>query len=155
MKKVDKILGYFLAAIVAMMVIGCTWQVITRFVLRSPSKYTEEFLRYALIWLTMLGSPFAYSKNRHLAITFLTDRFNAKSQKYVAIFVDVLVLLMSLFIFVIGGIMVTMNSAGQTSAALGMPMQFYYICMPIGGVLCCIYSVQKLIEQFRGLKEEQ
>ena len=59
MKALNKILENILAVLVAVMVLGCIWQVVTRFILNNPSKYTEEFLRYALIWLTMLGVPYA------------------------------------------------------------------------------------------------
>lgn len=54
MKALNKILSFVLAFLVAAMVVICCWQVITRFVLGNPSKYTEEILRFALIWLTML-----------------------------------------------------------------------------------------------------
>lgn len=44
------------------MVVGCFWQIFTRFVLNNASSWTEELLRYALTWLTMLGVPYAYRK---------------------------------------------------------------------------------------------
>ncbi len=57
MKILNRFLETVLAILVALMVVGCFWQVITRFLLHNPSKYTEELLRYMLIWLTMLGCP--------------------------------------------------------------------------------------------------
>ena len=55
MKYLNKVVEIILEVLVAGMVLGCCWQVITRFVLHNPSKYTEELLRYMLIWLTMMG----------------------------------------------------------------------------------------------------
>ena len=55
MKILNRFLETVLALLVALMAAGCLWQVITRFLLHNPSKYTEELLRYMLIWLTMLG----------------------------------------------------------------------------------------------------
>lgn len=55
MKILNRFLETVLSILVALMVVGCFWQVITRFLLHNPSKYTEELLRYMLIWLTMLG----------------------------------------------------------------------------------------------------
>ena len=72
MKVLDKILEKILGLMVAAMVLGCFWQVFTRFVMNNPSKYTEEFLRYMLIWTTMIGVPYAYGKNRHLSINLMT-----------------------------------------------------------------------------------
>ena len=39
MKTLNKILGYLIAFLVGLMVLGCCWQVITRFLLNNPSKY--------------------------------------------------------------------------------------------------------------------
>ena len=50
MKYLNKVVEIILEVLVAGMVLGCCWQVITRFVLHNPSKYTEELLRYMLIW---------------------------------------------------------------------------------------------------------
>ena len=63
MKIINKILGTVISVLVAVMVLACCWQVITRFLLNDPSQWTEEFLRYALIWMTMLGAPYAYGKD--------------------------------------------------------------------------------------------
>ena len=55
MKIINKILGTVISVLVAVMVLACCWQVITRFLLNDPSQWTEEFLRYALIWMTTVS----------------------------------------------------------------------------------------------------
>ena len=69
MKILNRFLETVLAFLAALMVAGCFWQVITRFLLHNPSKYTEELLRYMLIWLTMLGVPYAYGKKATCPLT--------------------------------------------------------------------------------------
>ena len=139
-KLMNTILRLILAVMVAVMVIACCYQVITRFILNDPSKYTEEFLRYALIWLTMLGAPYAYGAGKHLSIDLLVMNFSDKAKNYVRVFVEVVVLILSLAVFVYGGIAVTLNAGGQISAAMQLPMECYYACIPVGGVLMAIYS---------------
>lgn len=153
MKVLNKILEAVLAVMVACMVIGCFWQVFTRFILNSPSKYTEELLRYMLIWLTMLGVPYAYGKERHLSINLLTKDFSPKGELTTKIFIEVLITFLSIFVMIAGGLMVTMNSAGQISPALHLPMQVYYVCVPISGVLMVIYSVTRLVTFLKQWKE--
>ena len=153
MKLLNKVLETILAVLVGVMVLGCVWQVFTRFILNNPSKYTEEFLRYALIWLTMLGVPYAYGQERHLSINIITKTFTAKGNLMVKLFIEVLVTFLSVFVMIAGGIMVTANSAGQISPAMQIPMQFYYICVPVSGVLLLIYSVTRFIGFARKLKE--
>lgn len=152
-KFMNTILRLILAVMVAVMVIACCYQVITRFILNDPSKYTEEFLRYALIWLTMLGAPYAYGAGKHLSIDLLVMNFSDKAKVYVRVFVEVVVLILSLAVFVYGGIAVTQNAGGQISAAMQLPMECYYACIPVGGVLMTIYSLDRLLDALKDLKE--
>lgn len=150
---INNILRLVLAVLVGAMVVVCCWQVITRFVLNSPSKYTEEILRYALIWLTMLGAPYAYGANKQLSIDLLVANFTAKGQTQTKIFVEIIVLLLSAAVFVYGGIAVTLNASGQISAAMKLPMEMYYACIPIGGALMILYSIDRLFAEIQELKE--
>ena len=125
----------------------------TRFVLNNASSWTEELLRYALIWLTMLGVPYAYGKEQHISIGFITSTFTKKGSLRNKIFIEILVLFLSAFVLIAGGIMVTINAVGQLSPAMGIPMQFYYVGAPICGVLMIIYSGERLIRFVKELKE--
>lgn len=153
MKILNKIIEYVLAILVVVMVAGCFWQIFTRFILNNPSSWTEELLRYALIWLTMLGVPYAYGKEQHIAIEFITSTFTKKGTLKNKIFIEILVLFLSSFVMIAGGVMVSVNAAGQVSPAMGIPMQFYYIGIPICGVLMVIYSLQRLVRFVREWKE--
>lgn len=157
MKLLNKIIEYILAFLVIVMVTGCFWQIFTRFILNDPSKWTEELLRYALIWLTMLGVPYAYGRGQHISIGFITNTFTKKGSLKDQIFIEILVLFLSVFVMIAGGIMVSMNAAGQVSPAMQIPMQFYYMGVPICGVLMVVYSVERLIgfiKEYSEMKKE-
>lgn len=153
MKTINKILGWLIAFLVGVMVLGCCWQVITRFLLNNPSKYTEEFLRYALIWMTMLGVPYAYGQERHISINIVTKTFSLKGSLITKMFIEIVVMILCITVFIIGGIMVTSNSAGQISPALQLPMPLYYVGLPICGVLTLIYSIDRFVRFAKKLKE--
>lgn len=158
MKRLNQILEYILALLMAVMVAGCFWQIFTRFVLNNPSQWTEEFLRYALIWLTMLGVPYAYGKEQHISIGFITNTFTKRGTVKDKIFIEILVLFLSTFVMIAGGIMVSVNAAGQTSPAVHIPMQFYYIGVPICGILMVVYCIPRLvgfIKEYKELKKEE
>lgn len=154
MKVLNRILEVLLGVVVAVMVVGCFWQVFTRFVLNNPSKYTEELLRYLLIWMTMLGVPYAYGKDSHLSINLVTRSFDKKASVLTKIGIEILILCLSIFVMIIGGWIVTMNSSGQISPALHMPMELYYACVPVGGVMMVLYCVNRLggfVKEWQGL----
>ncbi len=153
MKVLNKIIEYVLAFLVVVMVAGCFWQIFTRFILNDPSKWTEELLRYALIWLTMLGVPYAYGKEQHISIGFITGMFTKKGTVLDKIFIDMLILGLSVFVMVIGGTMVSANAVGQVSPAMNIPMQFYYMGVPVCGILMVIYAAERLIRLTREYAE--
>lgn len=153
MKKIiDKTLNSAIVFLLGAMVLVCFWQVISRYVLGSPSKVTEEALRYSLIWLTMLGCPYAYGLNKHLAINFIVKKYTEKEQNYFNIFVECIVLFFSIFVLVCGGVLVCINSIGQTSPALHLPTQFLYLCLPVSGIIMVYYSIIKLVDNFKSIK---
>lgn len=72
-KIVDRVTAFLTCSLMIVMVLIACWQVFTRFVLNSPSTVSEEFLRYSLIWLTMIGSAYAYGKKD---VSFTTKSFS-------------------------------------------------------------------------------
>lgn len=152
MKIIDKILSVILAALVAVMVAVVTYHVAVKIV-AEPSDWTDEFLRYSIIWLTMLGAPYAYGQGKHLSINLLTNNFSPRGKLIDKLVVELLVLILSVVVFIIGGIMVTMNAAGQYSASMHLPMQLYYVGVPIGGCLMVLYCIQHILGLVKELKE--
>ena len=78
MKKLDKILDnvmrFLMAVAMFALLAGGTWQIFTRWILRNPSTVTDEFLRYVLIWASMIGSAYCFYKDKHLALDLVKGR---------------------------------------------------------------------------------
>lgn len=154
MKYLNKTVELILSVLVCGMVLGCVWQVVTRFILHDPSKYTEELLRYMLIWVTFMGVPYAYGQDRHLAINIFMNKNTKKNDALVKLFVDVFVVALCVLVMIVGGIMVTGNAAGQLSAAMQLPMEVYYVCVPISGCLMVIYGIDKIVKHIKDFRAE-
>lgn len=145
---VDRVTAFLTCSLMVAMVLVACWQVFTRFVLNSPSTLSEEFLRYSLIWLTMIGSAYAYGKKKHLAVVFVARKIPKKYKFYVDMLVEVIVLAFILVILIYGGTQAYQNSVGQVSSALNMPTQYLYLSLIISGVLFLFYAVIHIIEHF-------
>ncbi|MGA9590775.1 MAG: TRAP transporter small permease [Salegentibacter sp.] len=146
-QKLDKILGNFLVTLMVLIVIAVLWQVFSRYVLRSPSSYTEEIARYLLIWIGVLGAAYASGQQEHLAINILPPKLNEKNRIRLRILINLLIIAFSLVVLIIGGgNLVYMNyDLGQNSAALNLPLSFVYLVVPISGILIIIYKVNEII----------
>lgn len=141
------------AILMGIMAICANWQVIGRYVLSSPPGWTDEALRFMLIWLTMLGAPLAHGLNRSMLVTFLVDRMSEKNKLKNVIYVEALVILFSLIVLIIGGLTYTKIGFNVISPSMGIRMSWIYISLPISGVLFIIYSSAKIKDAIPKLKK--
>ncbi|MAZ27729.1 MAG: TRAP transporter permease DctQ [Cytophagaceae bacterium] len=144
--KLDKILGAFLVFLMAMIVLAVLWQVFSRYVLQAASSFTEEVARYLLIWIGILGAAYASGQQDHLAINILPPKLSPANRIKLRIGINILIILFSILALIIGGgnLVYVNYELGQYSAALGLPLGFVYMVLPISGVLIVFYKVIEL-----------
>ena len=142
-KVITKILEIVLIGLMSIIVIDVTWQIFTRFILQDPSSYTEELAGFLLIWIGLLGASYALFTKAHLGIDVLMTRIKGAQRRMVVIIIYSIVLLFAFFILVIGGIRLVSITfdLNQISAAIGLPMGYVYLVLPLTGVLMMYYSM--------------
>lgn len=145
-KILDGILLTAASILIIFLVIGALWQVFTRFVLNDPSIVTQEVLRFSLIWVAMLGASYAFGTNEHISLTFLRDKFKGTAYKWLRAFIDLTVVVFSLFVLVIGGSIIVNSTMSETSPILQVPMGWVYIILPVSGVIIIIYQVMNAVQ---------
>jgi len=142
-KIISKILGVILIILMATMVLDVTWQVVTRFILKNPSPFTEELAGFLLIWVGILGASYAFYTKAHLGIDVLTYKLIGLKKLVVEILINLIVVSFAFFVMVIGG-MRLMNltfKLNQISPALGIEMGYVYLVIPISGVLVVYFAL--------------
>lgn len=147
--KIDKILGKTLAIIMSIMVVNVLWQVFTRFVVGTPSSFTDELARYLMIWVGLLGAAYVSGKKMHVAIDLIPRKLNEKNQAKLKIFVNILIIAFSFGAFIIGGIRLVFitYSLEQYSAALQIPLALVYLVIPISGAIIIFYKISDIINK--------
>ncbi|WP_198411363.1 TRAP transporter small permease [Marinimicrobium alkaliphilum] len=144
---VEKFLGYFLMILMAVMVLDVTWQVVTRFLLPTPSSFTEELARFLLIWIGLLGAAYAYRTGAHLGLDLLTANLEPVRKRRVAIVANSVCFIFAALVMVYGGVLLMslMLELGQTSSALQVPIGYVYSVLPISGLLICVFAVYNIV----------
>ena len=130
-KSVDRVIEFLTCTLFLLMVAVASWQVLSRFIFKNPSTFSEELLRYSLIWLAMLATAYVVGKNEHIAITFLRDRLIEESRIKLDILIQSIFLLFSAIIMVYGGAKAVSLTMAQISPALHVPMGFVYLALPV------------------------
>lgn len=146
-KTLDKILGSFLVLLMVLMVLSVLWQIFSRYLMNSPSSFTEELARFLFIWIGILGAAYASGQQTHLAIDILPPKLDPVNRVRLRIGINMLIILFSLTVLVIGGAnLVYVNYLlGQTSAALNVPLSWVYTIVPLSGLLVIYYKIHEII----------
>jgi TRAP-type C4-dicarboxylate transport system permease small subunit len=152
--RVDTVLGWLVMALMGVAVLNVLWQVFTRYVLNSPSGYTDELARYLLIWVGLLGASYAMGKRMHLAIDLLPNWLEGRAKDVLGIVVELSVALFALFVMVFGGIRLVALTLmlEQTSAALRVPLGYVYLALPLSGTLIAFYAILFMLDHLRRLR---
>ena len=154
--RVDTALGWACAVLMGLSVLNVVWQVVTRFVLGSPSGFTDELARFLLIWLGLLGAAYAVGQRMHLAIDLLPRALEARPRARAALglVLQGAVLAFALGVMAYGGgnLVRLVTLLGQRSAALGAPLGAVYSVLPIAGALVAFYAGLAAAQYARALR---
>lgn len=148
-EKLDKLLGNILILIMSLMVINVLWQVFTRFVVGTPSSFTDELARYLMIWVGVLGAAYVAGKNQHVAIDVFAKKLSKDKQKKLSITVSIIIIVFAMTALVIGGLRLVYISKilGQHSSALQIPLAYVYLVIPISGILVIYYKISDILNR--------
>jgi len=144
--RIDKYLGITLVVIMSVMVINVLWQVFTRYVVGTPSSFTDELARYLMIWVGVLGAAYVSGKNMHVAIDVLPQKLSKENQQKLSKVVSLLIITFVFLAMVVGGIRLVYITyiLGQHSSALQIPLAFVYMVLPLSGGLIIFYKIADL-----------
>src|SRR5690606_1716358 len=143
-KILNKAIETMLVLIFSLLVLDVVWQVASRYLIGQSSSFTEEYARFSLIWLTVLGAAYINGQREgHLSMDFLLMKLplekQIKRQRVIQAIMDVF----ALVVMVIGGgnlVYMTLK-LGQISPALLVPLGYVYAIVPICGLIIIFFSI--------------
>jgi TRAP-type C4-dicarboxylate transport system permease small subunit len=139
----DTVLKNALIFLMVALVAAVSWQVLSRYILASPSSWTEEVARFLLIWIGVLGAAYAFRTGVHLGLDILPNKLTGKSAQMLKLFILLMVAGFSVSVLIVGGgsLVALTWELKQYSAVLGLPVSFIYSVIPVTGVLICFYAI--------------
>lgn len=149
MKAVTKIFNnieeYLVVFLLTVMTAVVFWQVVARFVLKTPLPWSEELARYFLVWTTFLGASIGVKRGAHIgveAFTLLLPKNARKIVQYLAVALSVIFLLVVFKESIT--IIQKQLATNQVSPAMRIPMWWAYAAIPVGTLLMSIRFIQTL-----------
>ena len=149
-KVLAKLLAGIATILLSIMTILVLYQVFTRYILNSPAAFTEELVRYFLIWTGFIGAAYAFLTRQHMSLVLILDKLTPAKRRMLMAVIDVLILVFAIFVITIGGFKLALSAQKVYSALLGIPRSLVYAMAPISGIFIIIAQIINIYEDVTG-----
>lgn len=122
-------------------------QVGGRYLFNIGFGWTEEAMRYLMIWLMMLGSVACIYRAEHMGIEALESVAGPRRAPYVKSALYSVAAIFCVFLLVYSWPLALRN-AGQNAPASGIPMIVPYIALPVGSALMLVQIALSWVSGF-------
>ncbi|MBP2230966.1 TRAP-type C4-dicarboxylate transport system permease small subunit [Azospirillum agricola] len=147
LRRVIRVVDGFNAALLAVLSLGlgvlaclALVQVIARYVVGEPLIWSEELIRYALIWIVFLGAGIGVRRGLLASVELIAQTVPRPLRRALSL---VCALVSALFWAVLLGYGVAILDAveGITSGNMEIPMSVVYLAVPIGAALALVNTL--------------
>lgn len=130
-----------------LLILDVLWGVVSRYVLGSQSRWTEELAVYLLVWVSLLGAALVFRERGHLGVDYFVGKLDPAAQRLSALVAELAVLVFAVFVLVFGGGMMVVETlrSGQVSPAMNWPVGYIYLVVPISGAFIAAFSIEHLV----------
>lgn len=138
-------IDYFIAILMAMMVVLVFTNVVMRYGFSSGLRPSVELSRLGFVWIVMLGAAVVLKRKEHLAITEVAE---ALFPKFVPILrrVSLLVILVSVSMLCWGATKQAIANWNNFSQLTGLPKGLLYVPGAISGFLMFFIAIYQFFE---------
>jgi TRAP-type C4-dicarboxylate transport system permease small subunit len=138
--RIVRITEHVSAALLLVVVLCNAAQIFCRYVLVDPLSFTDEAMRYCMIWVTFLAGSGLVFRREHMAAS-LFDHPRFVRMRRMAQALVLLATVVYAGIFTWNGLPLALRNAYQLSPSAQIPMIYPYVAVPVGGVMVIIYAL--------------
>lgn len=125
------------AGIAAILIVGVL-QVFARYVLHSSLFWSEEFMRYLMLWIVAVGAGISYSRGQFLGMRMVVEKL-PEGMRRAADVLSAILILIFLGVIIWYGVTFSWGTRRQTAVALGLSMFWIHISIVVGALLLAIH----------------
>ena len=127
------------------------YQVITRFLLNTPSTWSETLSRASMIWCVFMAAAATFRGGFMMAVEVIYKLVPKSTLLALEWFIGLCCLLV-LTVLVYYGIQMTQRVSNQTLSALEVSMSWAYAAIPVGSAFAMVAVLARLLAQSCGLE---
>ncbi len=129
-----RLIGYLIAAALALMVVLVFGNVVMRYAFNSGFTLSEELSRWLFVWVTFLGAVVALREHAHLGTDMLVGRLGPAGKK-LCLGLSLLLMLLCLWLMFKGSYEQFLVNKDSTSPVMEVSMGIFYACGMVFAVL--------------------
>ncbi len=150
-KIIDRIEDVFISISIMIATLLVVVNVLLR-TMGSGLTWSEELIRYFLIWVTFVGMSVCARNSEHMSIEFIPQMLKGVANKIVMAIIYVIALVFSIMLIWYSFQLVKFSlQTNQVTSGLSLPFYIIYAIIPLSGVLLVIRYIQQILSLF-GLK---
>lgn len=143
LRRLNKILEIATIIILSVITVLVAVEVVLRYGFGESLYITEEFTRYALVWMVFLACSLAVADKSHIRVEIFVNLFKGKNRAWVNLAAQILFIVFLVFLIVEGMIALPFQFE-QIIPTLNISMFWFYLALPVGGAL----MILNLLPQF-------
>lgn len=154
-QQASRALNGLLIIVFVLLVIDVLWGVGSRYILGNQARWSEELARLLMVWLALLGAALATREGQHLGLDVVVRQWPPEVQRLASLFVHTAVAVFALIIMAWGGgqLVLARFESGQMLPALNISRAWFYLALPVSGILIVLFSFENFFEELKAGKE--
>jgi len=145
-------LEYLCAGLLLIIVALVFSNVVGRYFLHAPIRWSDEVVQFLFLWLSYLGALAALMGGRHYSFPNVINMLPANLRLAAKTVSDLIVLAM-LAILVWGGVVLVDLLHYQRSPAIDLPVYYVYAALPLVSFLMALVIIGQIIARLRGVRQ--
>lgn len=141
----DNILMNITGALFLGMLCFATIQVISRYIFNHSFEWAEEYARFFLVYIILLGAAPMVRRKSHVVVSIITNRLRG----FVKWFLELAVSVINLAFFCVMtfyGYQAMMRASTQYSTATDTNMGLIYAAVPLAGFTMILFGIEVLVD---------
>lgn len=139
----------YITMIICISMLLIAWaHVIRRYIFNNALTWSEEFLRFSLVWFSLLSASIIHKKRGHLGIIIFREKLPKKVRNILVKSIPYLAVVTT-SIITIFGVILLMKVKSQLTPALRIPLVLPYASIPISFFLMTLYGISHILNDFQ------
>jgi len=149
-KKISNILnrinGLLLVVILGSAITVGILQVFCRYFLLSSLMWSEEIMRFMLLWLVFIALPIGVKSKRHISLNIILGKVSPEIKKWMEIVINLIGIIVIIILLPHSIKVVTLGRL-QRVASINIPFSYVYIVVPISLFITVFNFIELIVKE--------